>query len=171
MQIKDAVAVITGGASGLGLATAKALLDEGARVVILDLPSSNGEGVAKELGDRARFAPADVCDEEAVTKAFDLAETLGPVRIVVNCAGAWALKVAQAFGDDAPMSSIHPGMAASWTLPRLIGPARERRSPLARGRGGFVRSGIVRPRGRSRPAGPSGPASLRIPPSGFPAGS
>ena len=87
MEIKDAVAVITGGACGLGLATAKALLDEGAKVVLLDLPSSKGEDVAKELGDPARFAPADVCDEEAVTKAFDLAETLGPVRVVVNCAG------------------------------------------------------------------------------------
>ena len=87
MEIKDAVAVITGGASGLGLATAKALLDEGAKVVLLDLPSSKGEDVAKELGDRARFAAADVCDEEAVTKAFDLAESLGPVRVVVNCAG------------------------------------------------------------------------------------
>ena len=87
MQINDAVALVTGGASGLGLATTKALLNQGASVVILDLPSSKGEDVAKELGDRVRFAPADVCSEEAVTKAFDLAETLGPVRIVVNCAG------------------------------------------------------------------------------------
>jgi NAD(P)-dependent dehydrogenase (short-subunit alcohol dehydrogenase family) len=87
VEIKDAVAVITGGASGLGLATAKALLDEGAKVVILDLPTSKGEDVAKELGDRARFAPADVTDEDAVTAGFDIAESLGPVRIVVNCAG------------------------------------------------------------------------------------
>ena len=69
MLIKDAVAVVTGGASGLGLATTQALLAEGARVVILDLPSSKGEEVAKELGDAVRFAPADVTDEEAVTKA------------------------------------------------------------------------------------------------------
>ena len=91
MQIKDAVAVVTGGASGLGLATARALLDEGAKVVILDLPSSRGAEVASELnseaGERVRFAPADVTDEDAVAEAFDLAETLGPVRIVVNCAG------------------------------------------------------------------------------------
>ena len=87
MEIKDAVAVVTGGASGLGLATAKELLDEGAKVVILDLPSSRGEEVAAELGERARFAAADVTDEEAVGAAFDLAETMGPVRIVVNCAG------------------------------------------------------------------------------------
>ena len=92
MQIEDAVAVVTGGASGLGLATAKALLEEGAKVVILDLPTSPGGEVADNLnaqfgGGRAVFAAADVTDEEAVTEAFDLAETLGPVRIVVNCAG------------------------------------------------------------------------------------
>ncbi|MBV8964993.1 MAG: 3-hydroxyacyl-CoA dehydrogenase [Mycobacteriaceae bacterium] len=87
MEIKDAVAVVTGGASGLGLATAKALLDEGAQVVILDLPSSRGEEVVAELGDRVRFAPADVTDAAAVSAALDVAESLGPLRIVVNCAG------------------------------------------------------------------------------------
>lgn len=87
MEIKDAVAVVTGGASGLGLATTRALLAEGAEVVILDLPTSKGEEVAKDLGERARFAPADVTDEEAVAKALDVAESLGPLRIVVNCAG------------------------------------------------------------------------------------
>jgi NAD(P)-dependent dehydrogenase (short-subunit alcohol dehydrogenase family) len=87
VEIKDAVAVVTGGASGLGLATTKALLDEGAQVVILDLPSSTGDKVAKELGDRVRFAPADVTDPEAVSAALDVAELLGPLRIVVNCAG------------------------------------------------------------------------------------
>lgn len=92
MEIKDAVAVVTGGASGLGLATTRALLDEGAKVVILDLPTSKGEDVAKDLNsefgvDRAAFAPADVTDEDGVAQAFDLAESMGPVRIVVNCAG------------------------------------------------------------------------------------
>ncbi|MFN8089253.1 MAG: 3-hydroxyacyl-CoA dehydrogenase [Mycobacterium sp.] len=87
MEINNAVAVVTGGASGLGLATTRALFDKGALVVILDLPTSNGEEVATELGDRVRFAAADVTDEEAVAAALDVAETLGPVRIVVNCAG------------------------------------------------------------------------------------
>jgi NAD(P)-dependent dehydrogenase (short-subunit alcohol dehydrogenase family) len=87
VQIKDAVAVVTGGASGLGLATTKALLNEGAQVVILDLPNSKGEEVATELGDRVRFAPGDVTDPESVTAALDTADSLGPLRIVVNCAG------------------------------------------------------------------------------------
>ncbi len=87
MEIKDAVAVVTGGASGLGLATTKALLAEGAQVVIIDLPSSRGAEVAKELGDRVRFAPGDVTDEESVIKALDVADSLGSLRIVVNCAG------------------------------------------------------------------------------------
>ena len=84
MQITDAVALVTGGASGLGLATTCRLLDAGAQVVVLDL---KGEEVVRELGERARFAPADVTDEQAVTAALDIAESLGPLRIVVNCAG------------------------------------------------------------------------------------
>ncbi len=85
MIVKDSVAVVTGGASGLGLATAKALLAAGATVVIIDLASSDGDAVAKEFG--LNFAPADVTDEAAVTAALDLAESLGPIRVAVNCAG------------------------------------------------------------------------------------
>ncbi|MEU1998238.1 3-hydroxyacyl-CoA dehydrogenase [Nocardia gamkensis] len=87
MIINDSVAVVTGGASGLGLATAKILLAEGAQVVIIDLPSSSGEAVAKELGARVHFVGADVTDEGAVTAALDVAESSGPLRIAVNCAG------------------------------------------------------------------------------------
>ncbi|MDN2498316.1 3-hydroxyacyl-CoA dehydrogenase [Nocardia nova] len=87
MQINDSVAIVTGGASGLGLATTKALLADGAHVVIIDLPSSNGEAVAKELGGLVRFAAADVTDENAVSQALDVAESLGPLRVAVNCAG------------------------------------------------------------------------------------
>jgi NAD(P)-dependent dehydrogenase (short-subunit alcohol dehydrogenase family) len=80
-------AVVTGGASGLGLASARALLARGAAVVLLDLPTSAGAAVAAELGDRVRFVPADVRDPEQVSAALDAAEDLGPLRIVVNCAG------------------------------------------------------------------------------------
>jgi NAD(P)-dependent dehydrogenase (short-subunit alcohol dehydrogenase family) len=82
------VALVTGGASGLGLATAKTLIASGSSVVILDLPASNGETVAKELGDSARFAAADVTSEEDVRAAVDLAVAeFGGLHINVNCAG------------------------------------------------------------------------------------
>ncbi len=85
MDITDAVAVITGGASGLGLATARRLRAAGAQVVLLDLPTSAGEQVAAEIG--AHFAATDVTSTEQVEAALDQAVELGPLRVVVNCAG------------------------------------------------------------------------------------
>ncbi|BBZ55550.1 3-hydroxyacyl-CoA dehydrogenase [Mycolicibacterium phocaicum] len=84
MQIKDSVAVVTGGASGLGLATTKRLLDAGGSVVVIDL---KGEDVVAELGPRAKFVATDVTDEAGVNAALDAAEEMGPLRINVNCAG------------------------------------------------------------------------------------
>ena len=84
MLIKDSVAVVTGGASGLGLATTKRLLDAGGSVVVIDL---KGEEVVAELGPRAKFVATDVTDEAGVSAALDAAEEMGPVRINVNCAG------------------------------------------------------------------------------------
>jgi len=84
VDIKDAVAIVTGGASGLGLATTKRLLDRGAHVVVLDI---TGEDVATGLGGRVRFAAADVTNADAVTAALDIADGMGPLRVVVNCAG------------------------------------------------------------------------------------
>ncbi|AHH16512.1 oxidoreductase, SDR family [Nocardia nova SH22a] len=87
MKLENAVAVVTGGASGLGLATVKELHSQGAKVVIIDLPSSNGESIAKELGDGVVFAATDVTNEEQVSAALDAAQALGTLRIAVNCAG------------------------------------------------------------------------------------
>jgi NAD(P)-dependent dehydrogenase (short-subunit alcohol dehydrogenase family) len=97
VDITDGVALVTGGASGLGLATTKALLDAGGKVVILDLPTSAGEQIAKELGGsdisgsdisgRVRFAAADVRNEAEVAAALDVADSLGPLRVAINCAG------------------------------------------------------------------------------------
>jgi len=87
MQIEGTVALVTGGASGLGRATVEGLVAAGGRVVIVDLESSPGSQVAAELGDAVRFAPADVTDSEAVQAAIDVAAGLGRLRIVVNCAG------------------------------------------------------------------------------------
>ena len=87
MEIRDNVALVTGGASGLGQATVKELHANGARIVILDLPSSRGQEVAAELGDRAVFSPGDVTSPDSVTAALDAAAGLGTLRITVNCAG------------------------------------------------------------------------------------
>jgi NAD(P)-dependent dehydrogenase (short-subunit alcohol dehydrogenase family) len=87
MDVNGLVALVTGGASGLGLATAEKLLDAGARVVVLDLPGSQGERVAEKLGDNVRFAAGDVTDEASVMAALDVAEGLGTLRVAVNCAG------------------------------------------------------------------------------------
>ncbi|MFN2588051.1 MAG: 3-hydroxyacyl-CoA dehydrogenase [Actinomycetota bacterium] len=88
MNIRGKVALVTGGASGLGGATAKALHDAGASVVIVDLGSSEGEVRAKELGERARFAAADVTNETEVGAAVDLAAgEFGGLHVLVNCAG------------------------------------------------------------------------------------
>jgi NAD(P)-dependent dehydrogenase (short-subunit alcohol dehydrogenase family) len=81
------VVLVTGGASGLGLATVRALTRTGAAAVVLDLPSSSGAEVAAELGDRVRFVAADVRDEDQVQAAVDAATALGALRVAVSCAG------------------------------------------------------------------------------------
>lgn len=88
MNIDGAAAVVTGGASGLGLATVRRLLDHGAgAVVIADLPSSAGADVASELGERVHFVPADVRNSDELEAVFDRAVEHGPLRAVVHCAG------------------------------------------------------------------------------------
>ena len=81
------VVLVTGGASGLGAATVRRVIAEGASALILDLPSSAGAELAAELGERVRFAAADVRDEDQVQAAVAAATELGTLRVVVNCAG------------------------------------------------------------------------------------
>ena len=88
MEVSGIAAVVSGGASGLGLATVRRLLDGGAGgVVIADLPSSSGAAVADQLGDRVQFVAADVRDPAAMNRVFDAAESFGPIRALVHCAG------------------------------------------------------------------------------------
>jgi len=87
MNVHGISSLVTGGASGLGLATSRRLVDAGAHVVIADLASSAGEDVAAEVGEQARFVAADVRSEAEVGAALDAAEAAGPLRCVIHCAG------------------------------------------------------------------------------------
>lgn len=88
MKLDTTIAVVTGAASGLGRATAQAIVDRGGRVVILDLPTSAGADIAAGLGERARFSPTDVTNEDDVNAALDVAEAaFGRVNCAINCAG------------------------------------------------------------------------------------
>ena len=105
MQITGQGAFITGGASGLGLATARRLAADGAHVTIVDLASSNGQEIAEELG--GAFAPADVTSVDDVQAAVAAAQAAAPLRIVVNCAGiAPPAKVLDRDGNPAVLADF-----------------------------------------------------------------
>ncbi|XP_048879385.1 3-hydroxyacyl-CoA dehydrogenase type-2 [Brienomyrus brachyistius] len=104
-RIKGMVGLVTGGASGLGKATVERLVSQGASAVILDLPSSDGLNVAKSLGDRCAFAPADVTSEADVRSAVTLArEKFGRLDLAVNCAGIAVAVKTYNFKKDLPHS-------------------------------------------------------------------
>ena len=147
MQLDGCSALVTGGASGLGNATARALVEGGAHVVILDLPSSEGEKAAIALGPTARFVPADVTDEEAVQAAVDTASTLGPLRVVVNCAGiATAEKV---IGRDGLIPLDHfervvrVNLIGTFNVVRLAAAAIAETEPVGEERGVIVNTASV----------------------------
>ena len=96
MRIEGTSALIAGGASGLGAATARALHGAGASVVVADLNADKGEALTAELGDRATFVEANVMEPEQVKAAVDAAaEAQGGLRISVSCAGiGWAQRTA-----------------------------------------------------------------------------
>ena len=144
MKIKDAVAVVTGGASGLGLATTKRLLDAGAQVVVIDL---RGEEAVQELGERARFVQADVTDEAAVGKALDTAESMGPLRINVNCAGIGnAIKTLSKDGPfplDAFKKVVGVNLIGTFNVIRLAAERIAKTEPIGEERGVIINTASV----------------------------
>lgn len=102
MQIDGKVALVTGGGSGLGRATMSALVDAGARVVIADLPGSEGQNVVAGFGHRARFVPTDVTKPAEVQAAVDTAvHDFGGLHIAVSCAGV--ATPGRVVGKDGPL--------------------------------------------------------------------
>ena len=88
MDLAKAKAVISGGASGLGLATAERVIAAGGQVTLLDVNEDQGNASAKDLGDRATFVQTDVSSEDAVRTAVGAAaEAMGGISLAVNCAG------------------------------------------------------------------------------------
>jgi 3-hydroxyacyl-CoA dehydrogenase / 3-hydroxy-2-methylbutyryl-CoA dehydrogenase len=88
MELTNHVAIVTGGASGLGRATVELFAKAGARVAIFDLDEENGAALAKALGDKAIFCPVNIADEDAVATAIDaVMQAFGAIHICVNCAG------------------------------------------------------------------------------------
>jgi len=87
MKIEGNVAVVTGGASGLGKATVELLIQKGMKVTVVDLPESSGADLAESIGSSAKFVAADVTSADQVQRALDEAESMGSLRALVHCAG------------------------------------------------------------------------------------
>ncbi|WP_392756269.1 SDR family NAD(P)-dependent oxidoreductase [Streptomyces sp. LN590] len=145
MQINGSSALVTGGASGLGRATAERLVAGGARVVVFDLPTSDGESVAKEIG--ATFVAGDVTDPVVVTAAVAAATALAPLRITVNCAGIGG--AGRTVGKDGPYDLdrfrkvVEVNLIGTFNVIRLAAQAMTGNEPVGGDRGVIVNTASV----------------------------
>lgn len=146
MDPNGSVAIVTGGASGLGLASAERLAAAGAHVVIVDLPTSAGEEVAKRLG--ATFAAADVTSSDDVANAVAVAEKAGDVRVLVHCAGRGGpIRVVER--DGSPGSQEHfetvvrVNLFGTFNVLRQTAAAMARTNPVGEERGVCVLTASV----------------------------
>ena len=139
MRIDGASALVAGGASGLGAATARRLTAAGAAFTIADLNAERGEALASELGERATFVPCDVTDPEQVGAAVAAA---GALRISVSCAGVgWAEKTAGKRGAHAlePFATVVGiNLIGTFNVLRLAAAAMLANEPDADGECGVI---------------------------------
>lgn len=143
MRIDESTFLISGGASGLGLATARELVGQGGQVVLLDINAEAGQQAITELGDAARFVRADITREEdgrvAVAQAL---EAFGALHGLVNCAGiAPAEKVLGrngAHGLDSFRRTVEVNLIGSFNLLRLAAEAMAQNTPNAGGERGVI---------------------------------
>ncbi|WP_298106222.1 SDR family NAD(P)-dependent oxidoreductase [Bradyrhizobium sp.] len=141
MQLKDQAAIVTGGASGLGAATARRLAKEGARVAVFDLNTKLAETVAEEIGGVA--VTCDVSDAASAEAAVaTAAKAHGPARVLINCAGIGVAK--RVVGREGPMALadfervIKVNLIGSFNMLRLATAEMSKLEPLAGGERGVV---------------------------------
>jgi len=135
MDIKDKVAVVTGGASGLGRATAQTIVAAGGKVAIVDRNAEMAEQAAKELGESAAAYAADVADADSVAAAIDgVVDRFGAIHIDVNCAGIGA--AGRTVGRDGPLDLnafnfvIQVNLVGTFNSLRLCAAQMERNEPM-----------------------------------------
>jgi NAD(P)-dependent dehydrogenase (short-subunit alcohol dehydrogenase family) len=143
MQISDSVFIVTGGASGLGEATGRMLVAQGARVILADLNEAAGNALAADLGDDARFVATNVADEASAQACVSAAlETFGGLHGLVNCAGvAPAEKVLGKNGPHALDSfarTVTVNLIGSFNMIRLAAEAMSQAAPNASGERGVI---------------------------------
>ena len=141
MRIQDTAAIITGGASGLGEATARHFRANGASVTLLDRDTARGAAVAEEIG--AHFAETDVTDEASVSAAIDAAKTaMGRITCAVNCAGIAPAE--KTLGRDWPHTLdgfrrvIDINLVGSFNVARLAAAAIAQNDPAPDGARGVI---------------------------------
>ena len=143
MDYQHGIGVVTGGASGLGLATVKRLRAKGMVVVIADLPTSPGAAVAAELGAGVHFVAADVSNGEQMAAVFEAALALGPVRALVHCAGRGGpVRLLDRDGQPGSLETfetiIRTNLTGSFNTLRLAAAAMARNEPVDGDRGACV---------------------------------
>jgi NAD(P)-dependent dehydrogenase (short-subunit alcohol dehydrogenase family) len=141
MQLKESHAVVTGGASGLGLAVANRIVMAGGKVTLLDVNEAQGTAAAAALGDRAAFIATDVTDESAVNGAIDQArERMGSIDTAVNCAGAPARLVGKqgAMAGAFFRKMIEINLVGTVLISKAAAVAMQRNAPNAAGERGVI---------------------------------
>src|SRR5215218_1578194 len=144
MKSFDVAAVVSGGASGLGEATTRALAAKGAAVTVLDLQEDRGQALAAELGGHTTFVRTDVTDEASVQAAIaDAAGKDRPLRIAVNCAGiGWAERTLGRNGEAHDLGAftrtVMVNLVGTFNVLRLAAAAMAQTEPGEDGERGVV---------------------------------
>jgi NAD(P)-dependent dehydrogenase (short-subunit alcohol dehydrogenase family) len=146
MKLAGSVVLVTGGASGLGAATARRLVAGGAKAVLVDRDEARGAALAQELG--AVFAKADVTDPDQVQAALDAAGKLGPLRVAVSCAGVgWAARTLDKTGKphdlDLFKTVVGVNLVGTFNVLRLAAAAMAKTEPVGGERGVIVNTASV----------------------------